>query len=252
MEPTETALKILYESIDSYIMLIIEYKKQKELFQEQIALFFSALTEVAEAEQVLGHFMIHFSQEMTKHKDYQMLFTTLKNNIANLQMTNSTNKMKIINEISSILEYHDLTPHTIMEGFEFLNDLAQNIDDQNRESVSRVFYMIGMKHKSQKELFDHAVQSALEQSKLIGNIPLTLDLIYVMIEEDLRTENYLNAFRRLDEVIEKIEQAPIAITKKFSKLLDEYQVKLAKKKNDELMDLLAAKHQIIRDKFLNQ
>ncbi|MFX1282801.1 MAG: hypothetical protein ACFFB5_04065 [Promethearchaeota archaeon] len=252
MKPTELATKILYESLDYHIILITGYRNQMELFQDQVALFFNALTEVAEAEQVLGYFIIRFSEEMTKLKDYHILFTVLNQNIPNLQVTDSTNKMKIVNEISSILEYHDLAPHTILNGLEFMNALTQNIEVENRENVSRTFYRIGMKNKNQKEVYEQAVQLALEQSKLTKNVPLTLDLIYGMIEEDLKTENYLNALRRLDEVIEKLDQAPLAMAKKFAKLLDEYQIKLAKEKKRKWTDLLATKYQIILDRFLNE
>lgn len=254
MEPKEIAQEILYETLDSNIILITESKtkKQQELFQDQVTLFFNALTEVAEAEDILTHFIIHFSQEMTKLREYLSLFNVLKQNISNLQATDSTTKMKIVNEISSILEYHELAPQTILEGLDFLKDLTWNIDVQNRESVSRIFVMIGTKHKSQKDIYSLAVQLAFEQSKQSGNVPATLDLLYGLIEEDLKIENYLNALRKLDEVIEKLDQAPIAMAKKFADFLDEYLVKLKKQKNKKWLDLLSTKHQIISDRFLNE
>lgn len=252
MEPKEIAQKILYETLDALILLIIESKKKKqqELFQNQVVLFFNALTEVAEAENVLCYFIVLFTQELTKVKEYSSLFETLEENLSNLQVIDSNTKMKIVNEISSILEYHELPKQTILKGLNFLNDLTQNIDSQNREMVSRIFYMIGMKHKSHKEIYESAVQLALEQSKMTANIPATLDLLHKMIEEDLKTENYLNALERLDEVIEKLDEAPTGLAKDYSELLEEYLAILEKQKKKKWKDLLSTKSQIIREKYI--
>ncbi|MFW9905269.1 MAG: hypothetical protein ACFFFH_13095 [Candidatus Thorarchaeota archaeon] len=253
MEPKDVAQEILYETLDHLIMLTIRSNtnKQKELFEEQVSLFFNALTEVAEAESVLCRFIIRFSQEMTKLKEYATLFSVLRQNISILLVVKSETKMKVINEISSLLEYHELAIHTIMEGLDFLDDLAQNIDTQNRESVSRIFYMIGVKRRSQKELYERAMHLALEQSKITTNVPATLDLLYELIEEDLKTYNFLNASRRLDEAIEKLEDAPTGMGKKFAKLLEDHIIKLKKEKKERLTDILNAKHQIIQQKFIN-
>ena len=253
MEPKDLAQEILYETLDYLIMLTIRSNtnKQKELFEEQVALFFNALIEVAEAELVLDHFIIRFSQEMTKIREYVSLFSVLKQNISILSVAKSETKMKLVNEISSLIEYHELAMHTIIEGLDFLNDLTQNIEIQNRETISRIFYMIGVKRKSQKEVYEQAMHLALEQSKITANIPATLDLLYELIEEDLKTNNFLNASRRLDEAIEKLEYAPIGMGKKFAKLLEDHIIKLRKEKKEKLIDILDAKYQIIQQKFIN-
>jgi hypothetical protein len=150
-----------------------------------------------------------------------------------------------------LLEYHDLAIDTIMEGLEFLNGLTLNIDTQNREPISRIFYMIGIKRKSQKEIYERAMHLALEQSKIAENVPATLDLLYELIEEDLKTDNVLNASRRLDEAIEKLEYAPVGMGKKFNTLLEDHIKKLKKKKKEKLIDIITAKHQIIQQKFIN-
>jgi hypothetical protein len=111
--------------------------------------------------------------------------------------------------------------------------------------------MIGVKRKSQKEIYDRAMHLALEQSKITGNVPATLDLLYELIEEDLKTDNILNASRRLDEAIEKLEHAPEGMGKKFDKLLEDHIIKLKKEKKDKIIDILNAKHQIIQQKFIN-
>jgi hypothetical protein len=251
MEPKDVAQEILYEALDYFIMLIIRShtNKQKELFEEQVILFFNALSEVAEAEYVLAQFIIRFSQGMTKLREYSTLFNVLKQNISNLLVTNSNTKMNIVNEISSVIEYHEVPPNIILEGLDFLNNLTQNIDKQNRETISRIFFMIGMKRKSQKEIYERAMHLALEQSKITSNIPATLDLLYELIEEDLKTDNFLNASRRLDEVIEKLEYAPTGMGKKFAILLEENIITLGKEKKGKLTELLAAKHQIIQQKI---
>ncbi len=253
MEPKDIAQEILYETLDYFIMLIISShtNKQKELFEEQVVLFFDGLSEVAEAEYVLAQFVIRFSQEMTKLREYSTFFTELKQNISNLLVTNSITKMTIVNEISSVIEYHEVDPQIILVGLDFLNDLTQNIDNQNRETISRIFFMIGMKRKSQKEIYERAMHLALEQSKITSNVPATLDLLYELIEEDLKTDNFLNASRRLDEVIEKLEYAPIGMGKKFVNLLEENIIRLKKQKKEKLTELLTAKHQIIQQKIMN-
>ncbi|MFX1505281.1 MAG: hypothetical protein ACFFDC_04110 [Promethearchaeota archaeon] len=253
MEPKDAALEILNKTLDNLIVLTIRSNtnNQKELFEEQISLFFNALTEVAEAEFVLENFIIRFSQEMTKLGEYPSLFSVLKQNISNLLVTKSDTKMKIINEISSLLEYHELDMHTVIEGLDFLNDLTQEIDVQNRESISRIFYMIGMKRNSQKEIYERAMHLALEQSKITSNVPATLDLLYELIEEDLKTDNFLNASRRLDEAIEELEHAPTGMGKKFARLLEHQIIQLSKEKNQKYTELLSTKHQIIQQKFIN-
>lgn len=252
IEPKNIAQEILYQTLDYFIMLIIRSNtnKQKELFEEQVTLFFNALSEVAEAEYVLDHFIVNFSQEMTKLREYPSYFNVLKQNISNLLVTNSNTKMKIVNEISSLIEYHELAPHLSLEGLDFLNSLIQNIDNQNRETISRMFFMIGMKQKSQKEIYERAMHLALEQSKLTSNVPATLDLLYGLIEEDLISDNFLNASRRLDEVIEKLEYAPIGMGEKFASLLEEHIIKLKKQKKEKLTVLLRTKHKIIKEKLI--
>ncbi|UCG04270.1 MAG: hypothetical protein JSW11_09845 [Candidatus Heimdallarchaeota archaeon] len=254
MEPKDMAQEILYETLDYLIMLTIRShtNKRKELFEEQVNLFFNALTEVAEAEHVLAQFIIRFGQEMTKLKEYSYLFNILKQNISYLLVVNPVIRMKIINEINALLEYHDLTAHTIIEGLDFLNNLTQNIDNQNRETLSRIFFVIGMKRKSQKEIYEHAMHLALEQAKITANIPATLDLLYGLIEEDLKTGNFLNASRRLDEAIEYLDHAPqTGMGKKFAILLEDYITKLKKQKKEKFTDLLTAKHEMIQQKFIN-
>ncbi|MFX0123597.1 MAG: hypothetical protein ACFFAE_08130 [Candidatus Hodarchaeota archaeon] len=253
MEPKNIAQEILYETLDYFVVIIIRSNtnKEKELFEEQVSLFFNALSEVAEADYVLDYFIIHFSQEMIKLREYPSLFGILKQNISNLLVINSSSKMKIVNEISSLIEYHDLAPNIILDGLDFLNNLIQNIDNQNRETISRIFFMIGMKQKVQKEIYERAMNLALEQFKITSNVPATLDLLYQLIEEDLKTENFLNASRRLDEAIEKLEYAPIGMSKKFAGLLEENIIKLKEHKKEKLIELLTAKHQIIQQKIKN-
>jgi len=251
MEPKDIAQEILYETLDYLIMLTIRSltDKQKELFDEQVTLFFNALTELAEAEYVLDHYIIRFSQEMTKLRLFPPLFAVFKQGLPYLLVAKSDTKMKLINEVSSILEYHELALHIILEGLDFLNELTQNIDNQNREIISRIFYMIGMKRKSQKEVYERSMHLALEQSKITSNIPATLDLLYELIEEDLKTDNFLNASRRLDEAIEKLKYAPMGMGKKFANLLEDHIVKLRNEKKEKATDLLTTKHQIIKQRF---
>ena len=251
MEPKDVANEILYETLDYLIMLIIRSitNQQNELFIEQVTLFFNALTEVDEADYVLDHFTTRFSQEMAKIRDYSSLFVVFNQNLPYLLVAKSDTKMILINEISKILEYHELAVHIILEGLDFLNDLTQNIDTQNREIISRIFYMIGMKHKLQKEIYERSMHLALEQSKITSNVPATLDLLYELIEEDLKTDNYLNASRKLDEAIENLEDAPMGMGKKFTILLEEYIIKLGKEKQKKVTDLLTTKHQIIKNRF---
>ena len=83
MEPKDAAQEILYETLDYLIMLTIRSltNQQKELFDAQVTLFFNALTEVDEADYVLDHFTIRFSQEMTKLREYSSLFDVFKQNL---------------------------------------------------------------------------------------------------------------------------------------------------------------------------
>ncbi|UCE14851.1 MAG: hypothetical protein JSV04_06625 [Candidatus Heimdallarchaeota archaeon] len=253
MKPQEKARKILLESLDHYITLLIESASQQQnLFENQSALFFSALAEVAEAEDLLMYFTINFCKEMTKRRNYLELFSVLQQSLPNLYTIKPEVKIGIVNEISSILEHHETDDALIFDGLDFLNNLTQNIDSQNREIVSRIFVMIARKYQSQSKIYNYAIQLALEHYKQTPNVSATLDLLYELIETDLKTKNYLNSLRRLDEAIERLENAPIVKVKRFEELLSKYLAKLSSQKEKKWQDLITNKHQLIRERFLSE
>lgn len=254
IKPKEKAKKILLESLDFYISLMMEsvIKGQKDLFENQSTLIFSALAEVAEAEDLLKYFTTNFCKEMTKLQKYPEIFTVLKQSLPNLYTIKPDTKIGIINEISSILEHHEIDDTIILEGLNFLNSLTQNIDGQNREIVSRIFVMISKRYQSQMKIYNYAVQLALEHYKQTTNVSATLDLLYELIETDLKTKNYLNSLRRLDEAIERLENAPIVMAKRFEELLGRYLTKLRSQKEKKWIDLITTKHQLIRERFVGE
>ncbi|MHA2244687.1 MAG: hypothetical protein ACXADY_06925 [Candidatus Hodarchaeales archaeon] len=254
MEPTKMTQKFVRETLDYYINLITDtlIKKGLNLFQEQTTLFIDALTEVAEAEDVLAYFITSFSQKIFRTGERSQLFPVLNMNLANLQPSKPEIIMKIVYEISLILEAHEASQQTIIDGLDFLDGLTLNLDDKSREFVSSIFLKMEKKFRSQKEIHDHAGQLILKQSKQIIDAPTTLLVLHGLIEEDLEIEDYENALRRLDDAIGKLEQAPRIIANQYSDLLDRFLIELDKKKKKEWSDLLMTKHQIIRDRFLNE
>ena len=180
------------------------------------------------------------------------LFSVLKLNLPNLIPSKPEVKMKIINEISSFFDSPDIDQQIIIDGLDFLGEMTVNFDDENLKLTSVIFLKILKKFRSQKEIYDHVTQLILQQSEKMVNISAVLILLYGLTEEDLETENYLNALRRLDDVISKLEQAPTEVATKFVELLDRYLIKLAKKKDKKWMDLLTTKHKIILERFLNE
>jgi hypothetical protein len=114
--------------------------------------------------------------------------------------------------------------------------------------------MIGKKHNTDREIYNKAIELAFVQSAQLGNVTTTLNLFYGVVEEEFELEDYLNALKRLDEVIEKLNEIenPQVLARKFIELLDKRLILLAKQKKKNWMDLLSTKHKIISEKFLGE
>ena len=247
--------EIIHETIGYYIQqILISHNENKEkLFEEQINLFFSALAELAETETFLGFFTIRIIKEISKLQEYKKLFSILKHNTPNLISMSPEIRMKVINELTAVLEYQKVSQPEILTGFDILLDLSKDLSDNDYEIVTKLLLKISTLHKNE-QIIDKALKVVLEISETYANVSTALTIYYKVIEENLNAKKYLNALSRLDEVINKLEDVPnpeiIAI--KFIELLDKFLLVLAKEKKKELMDQLTAKYQYINEKFLGK
>ncbi|MFW9852918.1 MAG: hypothetical protein ACFFDS_08245, partial [Candidatus Thorarchaeota archaeon] len=75
----EEKKEVIFEVIDYYVKLILNSLNEKsyQLSEEQINLFFIALTELAEAEEYLAYFTVRIIQEMKNIKEFNRLFSLL-------------------------------------------------------------------------------------------------------------------------------------------------------------------------------
>ncbi|MHA1968194.1 MAG: hypothetical protein ACW964_10375, partial [Candidatus Hodarchaeales archaeon] len=253
-----TKKEVIFETIEYYIeQILISYnEKKEELFEEQINLFFSALAELAEAEEYLGFYTIRIIQEMNQLEDYKKLFSILTLNILNLSpigQNSSDIRMKIINEITAVLEYRDVSQSEILSGFDILLELSKGLNNQDYQIVTKLLLKISTLRKNE-EIHNKALKVVLDISENSENASTALTIYYNAIEENLKEKKYLNALSRLDEVITKLEELsnPEIIAIKFIELLNKFLLVLAKEKKKEWMDLLTAKYQYINEKFLGK
>jgi len=252
----EGAERIVYEVIESYLVLIIDslQKQNIELFEDQARLLFSALTEIAEAEKVLTYFTNRLTQEITKLGKTSLLFKVLQAHIGSINSLHSKIKLEFIQEISALLTQPKLNQEIILNGLNVLKILSKDLEEQDKEVTSGLFFMIGKKHKKDREIYNKAIELAFVQSAQLSNVTTTLNLFYAVVEEEFELEDYLNALKRLDEVIEKLNEIenPQVLARKFIELLDKRLILLAKQKKVNWMDLLSTKHKIISEKFLGK
>ena len=66
---------------------------------------------------------------------------------------------------------------------------------------------------------------------------------------DLESKNYLNALKRLDSIIDKLEHAPEIMTNQFVQLLDKFLSSLSRGEKKKWMDLFQAKQDLIKEKI---
>ncbi|MFX0172423.1 MAG: hypothetical protein ACFE9L_10915 [Candidatus Hodarchaeota archaeon] len=250
------AEKIVYEVVESYIALSVDSLQTQniELYENQVKLLFSALTEVAEAENVLIYFINRLTQELIKLENYSILFKMLKEHLGIITSLKSKIKLELMQEISALLIQSTLNEEIILTGLDILNILSKDLEEQDKEISSGLFFMIGKKHRNENESHNKAIELAFLQSEEMNSITTTLNLQYGLVEEELETEDYLNALKRFDEVIEKlgIVENPQLLARKFIELLDRTLITLAKQKKKNWMDLLSTKHRIISEKFLGE
>ncbi|MFX0185170.1 MAG: hypothetical protein ACFE95_18980, partial [Candidatus Hodarchaeota archaeon] len=248
--------RIVFEVIESYLVLICEslQKQNIEVFENQVRLLFSALTEIAEGEKVLAYFTNRLIQEITKLEKISILFQMLQEHIGSINSLNSKIKLEIIQEISALLTKPKLNQELILNGLEALKILSKDLKEQDKEVTSRLFFLIGKKHKPNREIYNRAIELAFVQSAHLGNVTTTINLFYGVIEEEFESEDYLNALKRLDEVIEKLTELenPQVLANKFIELLEKKLILLTKQKKKNWMDLLSTKHKIISEKFLGE
>ncbi|MFX0150829.1 MAG: hypothetical protein ACFFAJ_08625, partial [Candidatus Hodarchaeota archaeon] len=250
------AEKIVYEVIESYIALSIDTLQTQniELYENQIKLLFSALTEVAEAENVLIYFINRLTQELIRIGNYSKLFKMLQEHLGIITLLESKIKLELMQEISALLLQSNLNDEIILTGLEILNILSKDLEEQDKETSSGLFFMIGKKYRTKKEIHNKAIELAFLQSDEISSVTTTLNLQYGLVEEELETEDYLDALKRFDEIIDKLNKVenPKLLAGKFIELLDRTLKTLAKQQKKNWMDLLSTKHKIISEKFLGE
>lgn len=247
--------EIILETIEYYIQQILKSHKEnrEKLFEEQTNIFFLALAELAGAETFLGFFTRRIIQEMSKLQKYKKLFSILNHNIQNLISLNSDIRMRVINELTAVLEYQNVSQPEILTGFDILLDLSKGLNNIDYEIVAKLLLKIGTLHKNE-QINNKAIEVVLEISETSANVSTALTIYYEVIEENLKAKKYLNALSRLDEVINKLDEVPNPeiIAMKFSELLNKFLLVLAKEKKKEWMDLLTAKYQYMNEKFLGK
>ncbi|NHJ02597.1 MAG: hypothetical protein EAX86_10705 [Candidatus Heimdallarchaeota archaeon] len=247
-------ISALKQSLDFYVTLLIDSikLKQRELFQDQVSLFFVSLSEIPEAEEVFVFFTIRLTQELSLIKEFNLLFTVLIENITNLKSLKLENGLKLVNLVSSLMEQYDLQRTEVLQGLSIIRNLSKDLDDQSVDFISALLLKISTHYKNQKEIYDQAIEFAFQISEMSSNPSPSLNLLYGLTQDDLEAENYLNALRRLDEVIDKLKATsdPEGIARKYLRLLDHHLELLAKRKKKKWMDLVTSKYQIINERFL--
>jgi len=242
--------------IDSFIALIIKsfIAKDIEKFNLQINLFFNAFFDLATSEEVFGYFTIRLGQEFFKLREYSLLINTLLTHITNVEILPPETKMRLIEEVKSLIEHGDLDLEILKNGINLINTLGRGIGEQFGELISGIFFKIGVEYKEKAEINELAMDYAFEYSKKAGNISSFLTLLYGLIEEDFKNSHYLNALKRLDEVIDKLKlvEDPSIIAGKFVDLIDRTRSKLAEERKKNWLDLLTTKRQVIAETFLSE
>ncbi len=247
--------KVILEVIDYYVKLILNSLKEKnyELYEEQSNLFFTALTELAEAEEYLSYFTVRIIQEMKNIKEFSKLFSLLTHNTPNLLSMAPEGKMKILNEFSSALENRDLSYTNVMIGIDILGEICEGLNNKEYGTVTKLLFKIGSIHE-RNETYEKALEVILRISERSQNATVKLNIFYGIIEENLEKQNYLNALSRLDEVIQILENFPNPeiIATKYIELINKFLLTLAKEKKKEWLDLFTNKYQTVNTKFLGK
>lgn len=242
--------------IDSFINLIIKsfIGKEKEKFNEQIELFFNAFFDLEANEEVFGYFTIRLGQEFFKLKEYSLLINTLVNYITSLEILRPETKMRVIDEVISLIQHHNLDIEIVKKGINLINTLGSGIGDQYGELLAGIFYKIGVNYKKKAEINELAVKYAFIYSEKTGNISASLTLLYGLIEEDFEDSNFLNALKRIDEVIDKLRllNDPSTIARRFLDLIERTCSKLVEERKKNWLDLLTSKRQVIAETFLTE
>ncbi|MHA1971364.1 MAG: hypothetical protein ACTSW1_00140 [Candidatus Hodarchaeales archaeon] len=247
--------KDVFVLVDSYVSLAFNSytSDNKELFDNQIKLLFESFSELSEAEEILAYFTTRLTQEFFKQGEYSLLLNTLNTYIEYIQTLRPDMKMRIINEVSSLLENRELDINYLKMGLELISILGKSISDQYGELISGTFYKIGLKYKSDKDTYNQCMDYAFEYSEDTNNRAATLTLLYGLIEEDFKSKNYLNSLKRLDEAIDKMKEVeePATIATRFVELIDKVCIDLAAENKKNWLDLITNKRQIIAEKFLH-
>lgn len=247
----EGAQKLAYENIDDYLTFIIDSLKKGDIdsVEKQTTLIFNALTEIAEAEDILGYYTVKLCQELTNIGEIVTLFKIIEANKSSLEPLKSELRLKIIDQISLILNQPKLSEELLSSGLNLIEYLSTDLNDNDRDNVIKKLIIISKEHK---EFRDRIKNMAFNQSKQTERVSSKINLLYGLIKDDLESENYLNAMKMLDETIDllKTVEDPKIYAKRFLELLNRILIDLAKRKKVDWLDLLSTKQKIIIDKFL--
>ncbi|MHA1331781.1 MAG: hypothetical protein ACTSR2_11965, partial [Candidatus Hodarchaeales archaeon] len=247
--------KEVFAIIDSYVSLVMNSyaTKKQELFDSQIKLIFNAFSELSEAEEIFAYFATRLIQEFFKQGEFALVLTTLSIYIDDIQSLRPDIKMRIINEISSLLESGELDINYLKTGLELISSLGKPISDQYGELISGTFYKIGLKYKTNRDTYNQCMDYAFEYSEDTNNKAATLTLLYGLIEEDFKSKSYLNSLKRLDEAIDKMKEIeePATIATRFVELIDKVCIELVAENKKNWLDLITNKRQLIAEKFLD-